>query len=177
MLAALLAAYGRALAARPTLTKTATAAGIAGAGDAGCQALDGGAFDGARTARFASWALVSTPLVARWYAALAARWPTSAARRVLADQLLWAPPATAVMLAFLGAADGGGAVSRLRSSFLPTLSANWMVWPLVQSVNFALVPPQYNILFTNVIGLGWSVALSRLANAPTAPGTAPPPLA
>jgi len=106
---------------------------------------------------------------------------------VLADQLLWAPPATGAMLLFLGAAEaaGGGAAGaagvgaaaahRLAASYAPTLAANWSLWPLVQAVNFSFVPPAKQVLFGNVVGLGWSVALSRLANAPVAAAAAEPP--
>ena len=46
-------------------------------------------------------------------------------------------------------AEGGGrrAVShKLRDMYIPTLKANYMVWPLVQIVNFRILPLQYQLV-------------------------------
>ena len=46
-------------------------------------------------------------------------------------------------------AEGGGrrAVShKLRDMYLPTLKANFMVWPLVQMINFRLMPLQFQLV-------------------------------
>jgi hypothetical protein len=46
-------------------------------------------------------------------------------------------------------AEGGGrrAVShKLRDMYLPTLKANFMVWPLVQIINFRLMPLQFQLV-------------------------------
>jgi len=46
-------------------------------------------------------------------------------------------------------AEGGGkrAVShKLRDMYLPTLKANYMVWPLVQIINFRLMPIQFQLV-------------------------------
>ena len=46
-------------------------------------------------------------------------------------------------------AEGGGkrAVShKLRDMYLPTLKANFMVWPLVQIINFRLMPIQFQLV-------------------------------
>lgn len=46
-------------------------------------------------------------------------------------------------------AEGGGrrAVShKLRDMYLPTLKANFMVWPLVQIINFRIMPIQFQLV-------------------------------
>jgi hypothetical protein len=46
-------------------------------------------------------------------------------------------------------AEGGGrrAIShKLRDMYVPTLKANYMVWPLVQIVNFRLMPIQFQLV-------------------------------
>jgi hypothetical protein len=46
-------------------------------------------------------------------------------------------------------AEGGGrrAVShKLRDMYIPTLKANFMVWPLVQIINFRLMPIQFQLV-------------------------------
>lgn len=42
------------------------------------------------------------------------------------------------------------------------LTANWKVWPLIQSVNFGLVPLQYRLPFQQTCGIAWSTYLSLL---------------
>lgn len=163
-----------------TTTRSATASLIAAGGDLACQiSSDQQQVSLHRTGRMAAWAMMTTPLVCQWYTLLYSRFPHSAFRRMAADQLLWAPPATLAMLGFIGAAEGAatagglGAVhenarARIVSAYVPTLRANYMVWPAVQYVNFAIIPPKFQILFSNLIGLGWSFYLSHVANAPTA---------
>jgi hypothetical protein len=46
-------------------------------------------------------------------------------------------------------AEGGGrrAVShKLRDMYIPTLKANYMVWPLVQIINFRIMPIQFQLV-------------------------------
>jgi protein Mpv17 len=82
--------YHHKLETRPVLTKTLTAATIAGAGDVTCQKLqanDLAHIDVARTGRLMAWAATSTPAVHHWYRLLLARLPASPMRRVAADQV------------------------------------------------------------------------------------------
>lgn len=39
--------------------------------------------------------------------------------------------------------------------------ANYKLWPAVQCVNFYLVPLNYQLLFLNVIAIGWTAFLSN----------------
>jgi hypothetical protein len=46
-------------------------------------------------------------------------------------------------------AEGGGrrAISKkFQDIYIPTLKANWMVWPAVQLLNFRVIPLQFNIV-------------------------------
>lgn len=46
-------------------------------------------------------------------------------------------------------AEGGGkraVAQKLRDMYLPTLKANFMVWPLVQIINFRLMPIQFQLV-------------------------------
>lgn len=46
-------------------------------------------------------------------------------------------------------AEGGrkrAVVHKLRDMYLPTLKANFMVWPLVQMINFRLMPIQFQLV-------------------------------
>lgn len=39
--------------------------------------------------------------------------------------------------------------------------ANYKLWPAVQCVNFCLIPLNYQLLFVNVIAIGWTAFLSN----------------
>lgn len=39
--------------------------------------------------------------------------------------------------------------------------ANWKLWPAVQFINFYLIPLNYQLLFLNVIAIGWTAFLSN----------------
>lgn len=77
-------------------------------------------------------------------------------------------------------AEGGGrrAVGhKLREMYLPTLKANFMVWPAVQMINFRLMPLQFQLVsyfipqpefavltllqpFVSTVGIAWTAYLS-----------------
>jgi hypothetical protein len=165
-LAARRAAYSRLLATHPRATKAATASAIALAGDALAQRHGGAPYCPQRAAAFVAWAACTTPLVHQWYLALRGAPPLRAA---LLDQLVWAPPSTAAFLFWTAAAAAAPSAALLEgsarvASHLPgCLAANWGVWLPVQLLNFRFVAQPYQILFTNVVGLGWSGLLSTMA--------------
>jgi hypothetical protein len=48
-------------------------------------------------------------------------------------------------------AEGGGrraVISKLRDMYVPTLKANYAVWPAVQVINFRLMPVQFQLVST-----------------------------
>lgn len=64
-------------------------------------------------------------------------------------------------------AEGGGrrALARkFQDVYVPTLKANYILWPAVQMINFRLMPLQFQIPFVSTIGIAWTAYLS-LTNA------------
>eukprot|EP00761_Pharyngomonas_kirbyi_P004954 gb/GECH01004959.1/.p1 GENE.gb/GECH01004959.1/~~gb/GECH01004959.1/.p1 ORF type:complete len:250 (+),score=54.66 gb/GECH01004959.1/:1-750(+) len=55
-------------------------------------------------------------------------------------------------------------VSQLSVSFLPTMIMDWQVWPAANLVNFALIPQQHRVLYSNVVSLVWNAYLSSMAH-------------
>ncbi|KAF9359512.1 hypothetical protein BGX26_012145 [Mortierella sp. AD094] len=77
-----------------------------------------------------------------------------ALKRMVADQALFAPVGLALLFSGLTVLEGGSfqdIKDKLGNTYLQTLKANYMVWPLVQLVNFS------------VVGIAWNAYLS-LAN-------------
>lgn len=60
--------------------------------------------------------------------------------------------------------DLGTSLKNTYVKFFPTLVANWKVWPGVQLFNFTYVPPEYRVLFVNVVAIGWNTYLSYVQN-------------
>lgn len=40
--------------------------------------------------------------------------------------------------------------------------ANWKVWPIIQAVNFSVIPFQYRLPFQSTCSIGWNLFLSLL---------------
>lgn len=49
------------------------------------------------------------------------------------------------------------------------LLANWSCWPLINFVNFLVIPIQYRLLFSNFAAVFWNMFLSSVANRPAPP--------
>jgi protein Mpv17 len=65
--------------------------------------------------------------------------------------------------------EGSDASEKLSSTYWPALSRNWMIWPIVQFINFKYVPLELRVLVVNVVSLGWNCYLSYL-NGQSKPG-------
>lgn len=154
-------AYMSLLESRPIATRVITATLISALGDIVCQHLvpPSGGYDVTRTVRFAAWQMLSTPVQHVWFTQLQRRVP-SALARVAVDQLVYAPPATAAFLWYMGGFE------LVKEKGWTTLAANFAVWPAVQAINFSFVPARFNVLACNVVGFFWSIMLSKLATSP-----------
>jgi hypothetical protein len=176
--------YDSLLVTQPIVTKACTAVVIAAAGDIVCQSLQGASlsatlveapeaapdavpFDVARVARFASFAAIMTPLVHAWLLALSKR-VRSPVVRVLWDQLLWAPIGCVAFLVYNATLQGSPApLADALAKAETVLYANWAVWPMVQLLNFSLVPQRYQVLVVSGASFFWSIFLSFVAAAPS----------
>jgi protein Mpv17 len=98
------------------------------------------------------------PVQFRWFKFLEKTFPitkTSAAlpalKRVAFDQFIFAPFGIACFFTAMTVAEGGGkraVYNKMRDMYVPTLKANYMVWPAVQVINFRLMPVQFQLVST-----------------------------
>ncbi|SPJ76227.1 related to glomerulosclerosis protein Mpv17 [Fusarium torulosum] len=127
-------------------------------------------FDFERLTRFMAYGFCMAPVQFKWFRFLERVFPVTktsafvpAMKRVAFDQLIFAPFGLAVFYTTMTIAEGGGrrAVSnKLRDMYIPTLKANYVVWPAVQIVNFRLMPVQFQLPFVSTIGIAWTAYLS-----------------
>ncbi|XP_065192889.1 uncharacterized protein LOC135823939 [Sycon ciliatum] len=83
----------------------------------------------------------------------------------------WAPVINAFYHFIIGFMEGIGfnaSIDRVKERWLPTMKANYTIWPAVQLLNFKLVPIAHQLNFVLVVSLGWAVYLSSLGGAKAA---------
>ncbi|KAF9563768.1 hypothetical protein EC968_004711 [Mortierella alpina] len=97
-----------------------------------------------------------------------------AIKRMVADQTLFAPIGLALLFSGLTVLEGGGIQQiqeklnnaswqyHQQTTYLSTLKANYAVWPLVQLVNFGVMPLQLRLPFVSVVGIAWNAYLSMV---------------
>ncbi|KAG6366744.1 hypothetical protein INS49_000924 [Diaporthe citri] len=110
----------------------------------------------------------------KWFSFLSRTFPITktsafgpAMKRVAFDQIIFAPFGVACFFSVMTVAEGGGrraVMSKLRDMYVPTLKANYAVWPAVQVINFRLMPVQFQLPFVSTVGIAWTAYLS-LTNA------------
>jgi len=131
-------------------------------------------FDFERLTRFMAYGFLMAPIQFRWFKFLEKTFPITkthafpqAMKRVAFDQLIFAPFGVAAFFTAMTVAEGGGrrgVSQKLRDMYVPTLKANYMLWPAVQVVNFRLMPVQFQLPFVSTVGIAWTAYLS-LTNA------------
>jgi len=60
-------------------------------------------------------------------------------------------------------AEGGGkkqVIKKFQDIYIPTLRANYVLWPAVQILNFRVMPLRFQIPFVSTIGIAWTAYLS-----------------
>ena len=52
----------------------------------------------------------------------------------------------------------------VRSNMWETLVANWYCWPVINFLNFLVIPLEFRVLFSNFAAVFWNMFLSTIAN-------------
>lgn len=127
-------------------------------------------FDFERLTRFMSYGFIMAPLQFLWFGRLTRWFPidskngnVQALKRVAMDQLIFAPIGLSCFFTFMTVTEGGGrkeVVTKFKDIYLPTLRANYILWPAVQVINFRLMPIQFQIPFVSTVGIAWTAYLS-----------------
>lgn len=124
--------------------------------------------DATRTGRmFLYGGAIFGPAAATWYGLLQRHVVLSTPRktmlaRVAADQGLFAPVFIGVFLSSMAVLEGGSPKDKLDKNYKNALTANYMLWPAAQMVNFSVIPLEHRVLFVNLVSIGWNSYLSFL---------------
>jgi hypothetical protein len=173
----LLRAYGRLLVEKPIRTKCITSFITFGGGDLLCQYLETvysgrKEYDWLRAARQASFGLCITPYLHLQFSIIMPYlFPNGSRFQVLKmvayDQTLGATVFISLFFSYIDLMSGKSfnqMKEELKVKFLPTLYANWKIWPALMLVNFGLVPAPWRVLYTNIMGIFWNGYLSYVQN-------------
>ena len=119
-----------------------------------------------------------------WYGALAGYFPTNAAAslaanfrpfaaKVFLNQAVLGPVVVTTFFAWTFALQGkmGEYPEKIRRDMLPTLKRGWAFWVPAASVNFAVVPLKFQVLYMSCCSIVWNYILSTAAGS-TAPALA-----
>ncbi|EPE09082.1 vacuolar membrane protein [Ophiostoma piceae UAMH 11346] len=132
-------------------------------------------FDFERLTRFMGYGFLMAPIQFKWFKFLSTTFPIvkggsalgPTLKRTAMDQLIFAPMGIACFFTVMTVSEGGGrraVQTKLRDMYIPTLKANFVVWPAVQLINFRLMPVQFQLPFVSTVGIAWTAYLS-LTNA------------
>eukprot|EP00347_Sterkiella_histriomuscorum_P024282 403331669 len=55
-------------------------------------------------------------------------------------------------------------IEEVNRKLVPTVTTGWQYWPLVQMINFKLVPPYFQVFYANSMGVIWNAYLSYVKN-------------
>lgn len=84
--------------------------------------------------------------------------------RVLSDQLVYSPISLYCFFMYSNyIMEHGDAESfqiKIRNIYITTLGCNYLVWPLVQFINFLMVPKHLQVPFSSSVGVLWNCFLS-----------------
>jgi hypothetical protein len=87
--------------------------------------------------------------------------------KVVADQTLFSPLFNVAYFFAIGALQSRPLASiqaQIAKEFLPIMMANYKVWPLVNLINFKVIPPNLRVLFGNLVGILWTAYVIKMTS-------------
>ncbi|CAI4052211.1 hypothetical protein SKDZ_15G4280 [Saccharomyces kudriavzevii ZP591] len=84
--------------------------------------------------------------------------------RVLSDQLLYSPVSLYYFFMFsnyvMERGDKNTFSKKIRRLYISTLGCNYLVWPMMQFINFLVMPRDFQAPFSSSVGVVWNCFLS-----------------
>jgi len=162
--------YQRVLRKYPAGTQVVQAGILMGLGDQIAQNFieHSKSIDFVRTAQFAGIGFfISGPATVTWYRILnkyiGSKGYSVAIKKVACDQIFFAPTFLTVILITIGICQGKDIEKlkiKMANEYSEILMNNYKLWPVVQLVNFSLVPLNYQTLVVQSVALLWNSYIS-----------------
>lgn len=119
-------------------------------------------------------ALYVSPLLHNWYKFMAKLFPGSSTatvfKKILMDQIFASNFLISSFFLIVPLLNGGvwsDGLDRIKNDQIRVLMMNYRVWPFFNFVNFSYVPYQFNVPFSNLMGMLWNAYMSTVLNAPS----------
>ena len=127
--------------------------------------------DGRRTLRMGVMGIIVGPIQRTWFLTLERFIPPTSkiqiVKKLIVDQTIYGP----FIIFFFYSLSGILAGKELREvklllqeRYIKTILTAYKIWPLVQAVNFSVVPLQHRANFVQLVSLCWNMYLSWMAN-------------
>eukprot|EP01060_Flectonema_neradi_P031065 TRINITY_DN4628_c0_g1_i1.p1 TRINITY_DN4628_c0_g1~~TRINITY_DN4628_c0_g1_i1.p1 ORF type:complete len:204 (+),score=19.85 TRINITY_DN4628_c0_g1_i1:66-614(+) len=169
--------YSNLISRYPLLSKSVTTGALFAAGDGLCQLIEDGSINSSeRMLRMcAVGALWTGPVLHFYFKFLSSLKLKSALKTMLVDQTLGATVLTATFFFIMGFLEvlGGSdeltspmtnGIDKVTSQLVPTMIANWYVWPFLNYISFRFIELEYRVLWASAWGVLWNAYLSSRAN-------------
>lgn len=176
-------AYLRQLDINPVPTKALTSAVLSVISDILAQSLQGIPLSQLNTTslrnQFLIGLLIRGPLVHYWYIILEKFFiklgyspkqqnsTVPALLKVLLDQTIFSFPFNLLYFYALGVLEGRSLDyihAKIDKEFMSMMISNLKLWPLVNILNFTVIPENLRVLFGNIIGIFWTVYVIKLTS-------------
>ncbi|PNH11749.1 hypothetical protein TSOC_001391 [Tetrabaena socialis] len=111
--------------------------------------------------------------------------PAAVMTKMLLDQVLFAPagllmcgpPGPGLVVLWPEVAACAGLVAPTPRVYVKALLGGYLLWPAAGILNFALLPPEYRLLFNNCVNVLWTCFLSIMSSSPETEEDSAPPAA
>ncbi|XP_013118421.2 mpv17-like protein isoform X3 [Stomoxys calcitrans] len=125
-------------------------------------------YDYMRALRFGIFgSLYVAPSLYGWVKLTSAMWPQMSLRiglvKAAIEQLSYGPFACASFFAGMSLLEGKTmqeAVQEVEKKFFPTFKVGICIWPILQTINFSMVPERNRLVFTSICSLMWTTFLA-----------------
>ncbi|XP_068706089.1 protein Mpv17-like [Montipora foliosa] len=169
-------AYQRCLSTKPWRTQLLTSAVMFTASDILTQQLvekKGSFHDGRRTLRMCIMGVIVGPIQRTWLLTLERFLPPTSkvqiVKKLIIDQTIYGPFIVFFFYTLSGTLAGKNPLEikqLLQERYIKTMSTAYKVWPIVQTVNFTLIPVQHRANFVQLVSLCWNMYLTWMSNKP-----------
>ena len=163
--------YSRELLVRPYRTKAITTGILMMLSDYLAQILTRPVLQAERLIRYLFYGFAIAGPATHWWFSLiekhCSKGLLGAVQMSALDQFIAAPVLLAAFILFMHMSEGQsirGNESELRDKHKDALAASIRVWPVVNMINFSVVPSQYRVVFGSVFNVLWIAYLSVATN-------------